>query len=80
MIERTGERVALRGSRQTLTFAVVNDGREDLVQIPLEHTQEDLSLRRMAMDVGRFDRAELSYLIPVDKWNERVTIDGQYRS
>jgi hypothetical protein len=32
------------------------------------------------MDVGRFDRADLSYLIPVDKRSERVTIDGQSRS
>jgi hypothetical protein len=79
MIEPTGERVAFKSPRQTSTFVVVSDGRDDFVQVPQWQIQEDLDLRQVAVDAGRFDKAELSYLIPVDKWTERVTIDGQYR-
>jgi len=79
-LERTGERVAFRGRGQTFTFEVVSDERDDFfVQVPRSQVQDDLNLPLVVKDADRFDEHELSYLVPLEKWNARVTMDGQYR-
>jgi hypothetical protein len=79
MLKLTGNRVAFRSSGKTFSFAVVSDGSGDLIQVPLEQTQEDRNLRRVAMGCGHFNRTELTYLVAIDAWTQRVTIDGQLR-